>query len=264
MRLVLTAFFGALLGAAAMVAVQANRSPAASSPTAADLEAIVKSHEAPLHEHVEQLLRDVEALHRVPEPARTEATPPPKVDLAPIAARLAALEQKLDALNQTRMDQEAATKAFNDSQKAVAESRARGLRECQRTAVNRNATEKERVAAFKALRDVTTEDGKPAMTHDVLVAIADIAENSPDEDVRLDVYRNMHRADDPAARDTMLHALTHDTSSKVRAKVAEDLDTFVDDPLVESALRTAADSDADSEVKRGALKALAEKFKRKK
>jgi hypothetical protein len=87
----------------------------------------------------------------------------------------------------------------------------------------------------------------------------DIAERSDNEESRLDFYRNLHGANDPAARDSMLRALTQDTSAKVREKVAQDIDTFVSDPLVQSALRDAAERDADLGVRARAAQTLAGK-----
>jgi hypothetical protein len=84
----------------------------------------------------------------------------------------------------------------------------------------------------------------------------DLAEHSENELNRVDAYRNLHGVNDRSLRDSMLRALAGDPSAKVREKVAQDIDTFLPDVGVESALRQAADGDPDAGVRAQALKTL--------
>jgi len=251
---IVAALIGAVGGAVVLYLVQDGRTGPLPVVSAAEVRAIVQKEEAPLVDRLDQLLRVVEAPPVSSAPARVEAKPPPPPDLEPITSRIDALEAKIDHLLKVRSDQELAFRKMFEPKPV-------NLRESQRAAMDRSASEKDRIDAFKALRGQKTEDGQDARSHDVILSIVDVAENSVDEDARLDVYRNLHGANDPAARDSMLRALAHDTSIKVRMKVAEDLDTFVDDPLVQRGLRAASDNDADGEVRRRATMTLAGKRK---
>jgi hypothetical protein len=195
------------------------------------------------------------------EPAASAPRPTPErsVDPSPeFARRLDALEQEVAAL-------EGQLKSSTSEQELAARKLAQAklvdLRDAQRVATDRGASEKDKLAALRKLRGQKTDDGRDALTHDVILAMLDIAERSDTEDSRLDVYRNLHGASDPSVKESMLRALTQDSSAKVREKVADDIDTFLGDPLVQSALRDAADRDADLGVRAQAAKTLAGKGK---
>ena len=251
---IVAALIGAVVGAGVLYLVQESRTAPLPVVSAAEVRAIVQKEEAPLVDRIDQLLREVEASQTPPAtaPARVETKPPPPPDLEPITSRIDALEAKIDQVLKAKSDQDLAIRRMFEPKPV-------NLKESQRAATDRSATEKDRIDALKALRGQRTEDGKDARSHDVVLAMIDIAENSNDEEARLDVYRNLHGTEDPAVRDSMLRALAHDESVKVRMKVAEDLDTYVDDPLVQRGLRAAADNDADGEVRRRATMTLAGK-----
>lgn len=251
---IVAALLGAVVGAGVLYLVQESRTAPLPVVSAAEVRAIVQKEEAPLVDRIDQLLREVEASQTpaATAPARVETKPPPPPDFEPITSRMDALEAKVDQLLKAKSDQELAVRK-------MFEPKPINLKETQRAAMDRSASEKDRIDAFTKLRGQKTEDGQDARSHDVILSIVDIAENSTDENARLDVYRNLHGANDPAARDSMLRALANDASVNVRMKVAEDLDTFVDDPLVQRGLRAAADNDADGEVRRRANMTLAGK-----
>jgi len=257
MKPMVAAVLGALIGGAVVFLVQGERAGQPLVLTVADVQAAVHAAQVPLQDQLAQVSRDLQVLRATPEPARMEVKPAPPVDLDAVASRIDGvtsridtLEEKIDRLIQSTSDRELAARKLTEA--AVI-----ALKDAQRIATDQRATEKDRLAALATLRNQKTEDGKSAISHDVILGMLDIAERSESEDSRFDVYRNLHRIDDPAVRDSMLRALARDSSVKVRKKVAEDIDTFSSDPAVESALRTAADSDADAGVRAQALMTLA-------
>jgi outer membrane murein-binding lipoprotein Lpp len=187
----------------------------------------------------------------------TRPVPDRSTDPSPeIARRLAALEQEIAALqgqvNLLTSERELAARKLTEAKPIE-------VSDAQRIATDRRASEKDRLAALSGLRFRKTADGQDARSHDVIVAMLDIAEHSESEDSRLDVYLNLHGADDPAVKDSMLRALTQDASVKVRKKVAQDIDAYLDDPLVQSGLRRTAENDADLSVRTQAAETLSKK-----
>jgi hypothetical protein len=130
--------------------------------------------------------------------------------------------------------------------------------EAQRVATDPTAGAEQKLAALKTLRGQQV-DGRDARSHAVVVSMLELADRSPDEGTRVDVYRNLHGTPDPALRDAMLRALASDPSTRVREKVAEDIDTFLADPAVLNALRQIANGDSDDAVRGAALKTLSKK-----
>jgi hypothetical protein len=181
---------------------------------------------------------------RAPRESLAPAVPPELLE------RLAALEQSVAALQKQARQPPAAPPK---SAAGVADPR-----DAQRSATDPRSSEKDKLAALAALRGQKV-DGEDARSHDVILALLDIAEHSESEGSRVDVYRNMHGVTDLALRDSMLRALAGDPSVKVRLKVAQDLDTFLPDALVVAGLRQAADGDADAGVRAQALMTLAGK-----
>jgi flagellar basal body-associated protein FliL len=249
----LSVLAGVLVGAALWRSADAHSTPAAApGPGANQVQRLAKDLEK-LQADVARLDADNHATAGV----ETRPVPDRSTDPSPeIARRLDALEQQIAAL-QGRMDQMPSEQEL--AARKLTEAKRIEVSDVQRVATDRSANEKDRLAALRGLRDTKTADGQDARSHDVIVAMLDIAEHSESEDSRLDVYRNLHGADDPAVRDSMLRALTQDSSSKVRKKVAQDIDTYLDDPLVQSGLRRTAESDADLSVRTQAAETLAKK-----
>ncbi len=192
------------------------------------------------------------------ESGSTRSSEVPAVAARPapeIEARLAALELQYATIQKQLKDRAISGALEAQSLAAVKPTEPK---EAQRIAMDVRASEKDRLAAFSALRNKKV-DGEDARSHDVILAMLDIAEHSDDENSRLDVYRNLHGANDPAARDSMLRALAGDPSARVRQKVAQDIDTFLADPLVQRGLRSAADTDTDAGVRGQALMTLSAK-----
>lgn len=196
-------------------------------------------------------------LERLMEAARAGAASQESVERTPaqpsvspeLTSRLAALEQSVASLQQQVQERAPAAKP-PEAKPSVEDAR--------RIATDLRASEQERLAALQALRSKMV-DGRDARTSDVVLAMLDLAERSQDENTRNDVYRNLHGVNDNALRDSMLRALASDPSAKVRERAARDIDTFLADALVQSALRGAADNDADASVRSAALKTLASK-----
>lgn len=187
------------------------------------------------------------AAPRDPPLARTPAVEP---GAAPpdLLQRISGLEESVSALQ--RRSSETPPRA-DPAAKESAE-----LLDARRKATAPRASEAEKLAALRALRGRKFGD-QDAISTDVLLSMLDLAEHSPNEATRVDVYRNLHKVPDPALRDSMLRALAGDPSAKVREKVAQDIDSFLPDPGVEAALRQAADGDPDPSVRAAASKTLA-------
>jgi hypothetical protein len=256
MKTIFAAMGGAVVGAAVVMVVDSGRPPALPMLSAAEFRSIMQAELTPLQGRLDQIARGVEAspMASAPAPERIEVKPPPQpppLDLGPITSRIDTLEAKIDLLIDPSKEREQAGRK-------LAEGARRGLKDSQRVAVDRRASEKDRVDAFSQLRNKQTEDGQDARSHDVILAMLDLAEHSDSEDSRMNVYRNLHGAKDPAARDGMVWGLAHDPSPKVREKIAGDLDTFAGDPQVDSALRQAYDNDADGSVRARAWKTMTE------
>jgi hypothetical protein len=253
MKLVAGAVLGAVVGAILVLIVDAARSSRPAVLPATGVPAIGREEIAALKEQVEQLTREIETLRATPEPARVEVAPIPEIDLASLASRVDGIEKRLDRFDGAG-DRPAALPKLT-------EPKSIDVTETQRVASNRGASEEERLDALKKLRGRKTETGADARTHDVVLAMLEIAEFSTNEESRNAVYRDLHGADDAAVRDSMLRALANDSSVKVRKRAAMDIDTYLGHPLVDEALRRAADHDADAGVRAQAAETLAKKPK---
>jgi hypothetical protein len=186
--------------------------------------------------------RDGPSLRQPMEKAAEPASVP-----ADLSQRLTALEQSVAALQRASKERAPRVDAAGPEPTDLAAAR--------RSATDLLATEESRLAALRVLRGQKW-NGQDARSGDVLLSMIDLAEHSENEGNRLDAYRNLHGVNDPHLRDSMLRALAGDPSSKVREKVAQDLDTFLPDVGVENALRQAADGDPDAGVRAQALKTL--------
>jgi hypothetical protein len=167
---------------------------------------------------------------------------------AELQKRVAALEAAVAALRRPPDSRQLA------AQPAPAED----LTAAQRKILDPRASDRDKIAALKALRGRRI-DGQDALSHDVVVALLGVLDHAEDADTRTDVIRNLHGVNDPALRDSMLRSLTSDPSPQVRGKAAEDINTFLPDVAVEAALRSAADFDSDDGVRASALNTLAHK-----
>jgi hypothetical protein len=234
----------------AVLALSRDSRPAAAAAAPLDPGAIQVQE---LANRVAELRVDLDRVASASQPSLEARAP--RESLAPgvppeLLERLAALEQSVAALQ--KLEQE---------RPALRPKPAGGApdpTDAQQAATDPRSSEKDRLAALAALRGQKV-DGQDARSHDVILALLDVAEHSQSEGSRLDVYRNMHGVTDLALRDSMLRALAGDPSVKVRLKVAQDLDTFLADALVVAGLRQAADGDADAAVRAQALMTLAGK-----
>ena len=120
------------------------------------------------------------------------------------------------------------------------------------------ASDAAKIAALKALRGQQI-GGQDARSHEVVLALIELVNRSDDPNARTDVYRNLHGVDDPTLRESMLRSLSSDPSPMVREQAAKDIDTFLADPSVAAALRSAAESDPDLKVRTHAAETLGNK-----
>ncbi|MBK7875589.1 MAG: hypothetical protein IPJ77_07535 [Planctomycetes bacterium] len=219
------------------------------------------------------------------------APPAPAVDLAPIAARLDAIEARL-AEAETRgaptdlappraaeaprvapsaereldgrmRELEKRLESFSARETRVGvpvgQVRPSGARdeprpdlaELQKRARDTGLSELERLAALRELRGQRDANGADARLA-VLDEILRLAQGSTDGNVRADTWRQLSHVTDPRLKAPLLDALALDVHAKSREEAAETLADFLPDAGVEAALRHAAENDADDAVRRQA------------
>jgi hypothetical protein len=217
-------------------------------PTADRLESLARQ----LADLRAELARNaVESREGAGQRAPLATAPEQRTSISPeMLQRLQALEESVSALQKQAKERRVVGAAPRGAPVDAAEA--------QRIATDPTAAAEQKLAALKTLRGQQV-DGRDARSHDVVVSMLDLADRSADEGTRVDVYRNLHGTPDPALRDAMLRALASDPSTKVREKVAEDIDTFLADPAVLNALRQVANGDSDDAVRGAALKTLSKK-----
>jgi hypothetical protein len=181
---------------------------------------------------------------RLDRPIIDPAAAPPSVPQE-VLDRLAAIEKSIESMRRSANERTLRPGLSNTD-----------TAEARRIATDPSADAVKRVAALQALRGSRMADGTDARTHDVVLSMIDLANQSADEATREGVYKNLHGVHDDELRESMVRALTTDSSALVRSKVPEDIDTFVSDPAVQSALRQAADSDSDDGVRAAAQRTL--------
>jgi hypothetical protein len=172
----------------------------------------------------------------------------PKGAPSDLEKRLTSLEASVAALEKQAKERPGAGRANSGARE--------DLKKAQTIATDPRASEKDKLAALRSLRGSRLDDGQDAISHEVILAMIDMAEHSADESVRDAVFRDLHREADQSLRDSMLRALSSDPSALVRSRAATDIDTFLPDALVVNALQRAADSDPDSKVREEAAKTL--------
>ncbi|TAJ24498.1 MAG: hypothetical protein EPO68_01325 [Planctomycetota bacterium] len=232
----------ALAGLSLATKASAPASVSAADPHAAQLLALA-NEVAALRGELQRIAATEGNAPLEPAPQRTATEPTASPELL---ARLASLEASMAALARAQEPQPVAVRPASVQPEPS---------EARLTALDFGRSEAERLAALGKLRDMTI-DGRDARSREVVLAMLDLAERSPNEKTRDDVYRQLHGVKDDALRDAMLRSLAGDPSAKVRRRAAEDIDTFLPDPMVEAALRRAAETDADANVRAMALSTL--------
>lgn len=223
---------------------------------------MVSAADDPKAERLQEIADQTAALRadldRLANAGREGLSSPPPMERVPEQASVPAeLLQRLTDIEQSV----AALQRQSKEQKVRVEPARKDpidLTEWQRRATDSRAGEAMRLTALQVLRGKKVGD-QDAITPDVVRSMIDLAEHSERSTTREDVYRNLHGVKNPLLRDSMLRALASDPSPKVREKVAQDIDTFLPDPVIESALRQAADGDSDPGVRAQALKTLSER-----
>lgn len=228
-------------------------------------------------------------------PGRQPDVPSAAVDLAPLVARIEALERRLteservvahpsvaplsapvresaqaapsttkDELEERLKRLEAQLTQFATNQQPVRgmpaaplpSERKVDLGELHRTVRDATRTEEERMRALGDLRGQREADGSDARLA-VLDEMILLAQTSTNAKTRADVWRQMSHVTDPRLKRPLLDALSFDTSAKSREEAAETLADFLPDAQVDAALRAAAQNDTDQGVRRQAGASLA-------
>jgi HEAT repeats len=205
-----------------------------------------------LSNQVAQLRASID-LNRAPGEASSrqpvlDPTPEQGSKIAELQKRVSELEAAVAALR----------RSASPPQLGAEKAPSKDVAEARRVILDPRASEKDKLAAMRALRGMKV-NGQEALSHDLVLSLLDLVDRSEDASARQDVYRNLHRINDPALRDSMLRSLTSDSSPLVREQCAKDIDTFLPDAAIEAALQSAADADTNERVRSEALKSLAHK-----
>lgn len=207
---------------------------------------------------VSELARAVEGLALLPsggtlrsavddEPADAAGQAAAAQASAALERRLAALEDSLGAPGGELASRGRATQTAREEP---------DVSESQRRALDATLSDAERVRELGVLRFRKDQLGNDARSPEVVAAMIAIAQVSADEELRADIWRQLHRSGDPALRDPLLWSLQYDPSADVRSEAAETLDDFNSDPAVAAALRHAAEHDPDRSVRKEASGSL--------
>lgn len=186
-----------------------------------------------------------------------------EVDLAAVAARVAALERDLaadpgnsDAGDSDEMEWKSPD---GDYQGALTESERANLQRMidDWTSLARDplASEAERLDALSGLRGNHQADGTDARLA-VLPEMILLAQTTQDAATRADVWRQLSHVTDRSLLAPLLDSLQNDASDEVREEAAETLADFLPDPAAKSALEYAAQYDPDEGVRRQAADSL--------
>jgi len=244
------------LGLSALACVLAGLSLSKGTPPSSGTVAAARPEDARAPATADELAKLRAELERLAAAVRDDSSMRDAAERNPVEAKVPIeVAQRLSALEETLASLQRQAKE-RELRAQPAPGAVGGAKDLQRAATNPNATEQEKLAALKALRGQNI-DGQDARSHDVVVAMLDLAERSLDENTRDGVYRDLHGVNDASLRDSMLRALANDPSAKVRQRAARDIDTYLSDALVQSALQRAGDQDSDLGVRGQALKTLA-------
>jgi hypothetical protein len=205
-------------------------------------------------EDLQRRLASLESQVRAPTPVvaanidRTDATVVPARDLEEVAARLAVLEARFNALETRR---ELGDAADPTSQPEPLPDR--GVAE--RWILDPNETVARKLRAHEALRRV-----KDAYTPAMAEILVRIGATDLDGQVRADVWRFFDGYSRlPQLVTPLLAALAVDAEAKVREEAVETLGNYQDDPRVRLALEATIRGDGDSGVRDKAKRTLGER-----
>ncbi len=132
------------------------------------------------------------------------------------------------------------------------------MTDSQKMATSPESTEQEKLAALRRLRFADSREGD-ARTHEVIVAMIDLAKTTGDSRVRADVFRQLDGVTDPVLEEVLLDSLTNDPDAGVRSEAAETLAHYRSSARVSKALSRAMDGDASSHVRTQARRSLGER-----
>lgn len=216
----------------------------------ARLEKIEKAQMEFAH-RLEPLERQVEAVATAAGPSSA----PAERRIEPSAAQAQAeIVQRLEKIEKQALQASAKETASTAPAIPVREKTQQAeLVAVQSQATNVNLPIQERIAALAALRDL--EGGR---SREVVLSMIESVRSSQDHRVRRDIIRNLHRTEEPELKFLLIDILNNPNDDEaVRAKCAEDIDVFLDDPAANAALLHVAQNDKSSKVKSAAYEALA-------
>ncbi len=265
---------GAIVATGAVLGVEAL-SPAASTRDLEEARAEVR-----------ELRGRLEAVESRPAPQAPASPPLPAPAPGPDPAvrdRLASQDRRIAALEKSLADVkeraaagpgDAARDGETAAQREEREARAREGREqlerakraveelesqvaaLRKRALDRSLAESDRLVALGKLRFLPK-----GIDREVVAGMIAFFRESTEPATRDAILRELHGTKDPELKALFLDALRTDEDEKVRERAARDIDTWLDDREVRTALQDARDSDASPRVRQAAGRTLQSKVK---
>ncbi|HEY1172304.1 MAG TPA: HEAT repeat domain-containing protein [Verrucomicrobiae bacterium] len=121
----------------------------------------------------------------------------------------------------------------------------------QARAQNPTASMEERLLALQALRGSRTE------VQQIVASFAATAQSTQDPNLRAQIFGAFDGIADPTLKVPLVYGL-QDGNAQVRARAADALSNYANDPAVQQWLRYVVDNDSDPRVRREAMQALEE------
>jgi RNA polymerase sigma-70 factor (ECF subfamily) len=128
------------------------------------------------------------------------------------------------------------------------------VEELRRRALDRSLSDEERILALQKLRFMGN-----GINDEVIRGMTAFFRETTLAGTRDAILRELHNRKSDEVKALFLEALRGDPDEKVRARAAEDIDTYRDDPAVVQALESAVSGDASEEVRRRAARTLESK-----
>lgn len=125
----------------------------------------------------------------------------------------------------------------------------------QNTLADSTATDEARMNSLRSIRFLPDERNAHAPVIDDIVSWM---ETTDDPELREDIIRNLHGADQDVLVNPLLYAIRNDRSEGVREEAAETLNDYLHYPEVVQALEYARDNDVARSVRRQAAESLGE------
>lgn len=208
------------------------------------------------------LVARIDALEkRVAEARRDAGTPvieaPARMEVAPSAesSALGTLGTRVEQLERSVAELKIKNYAPGPKPRQPDAKEALTLEQAAQRARDASATEEQRLEGLRALRNKQLADGSDARLQ-VLDDMILLAQTSTNASTREDIWRQLHHITDARLKGPLLDSLATDKDEKVRAKAADTLDDFMPDRQVEVGLRIASENDPSADVRKVAARSL--------